>query len=181
MVQPYLRVTPVLDYTLSLKFWQEALPFQLLFILRVVDVDEGEVFREEGVDLGAGGGDAGGNELGDDSRRQHDEGDSHGRAEGGDEFLGVDDAGFGVVGEEDDRRKRYSNRERPLEEIWLRGNGAIAFKIINRELEVGLRAKVVTTEVRDEIIDADFVVSFKNDFHMMLASGFAKFFWLDVR
>ena len=66
-------------------------------------------------------------------------------------------------------------------EIWLRGNGAIAFKIITRELEVGLRAKVVTTEVRDEIIDADFVVSFKNDFHMMLASGFAKFFWLDVR
>ena len=40
MVQPYLRVTPALDYTLSLKFWQEALPFQLLFILCVVDVDE---------------------------------------------------------------------------------------------------------------------------------------------
>lgn len=147
----------------------------------VVDVDEGEVFREEGVDLGAGGGDAGGNELGDDSRRQHDEGDSHGRAEGGDEFLGVDDAGFGVVGEEDDRRKRYSNRERPLEEIWLRGNGAVAFKIVNRKLQIGLRAKIVTAEVCDEVIDTDFVVGFKDNFHMMLAGGFAKFFWLDMR
>lgn len=83
-------------------FFDDLLSFQLLFILRVVDVDEGEVFREEGVDLGAGGGDAGGNELGDDGRRQHDEGDSHGRAEGGDEFLGVDDASFGVIGKEND-------------------------------------------------------------------------------
>lgn len=57
-------------------FFDDRLSFQLLLILRVVDVDEGKVFREEGVDLGAGGGDAIRDELCDDDWSENDQGDS---------------------------------------------------------------------------------------------------------
>lgn len=95
--------------------------------------------------------------------------------------MNIDDASFGIVGEEDDRRKRHSNRERPFEKIWLRGDRAVALEIVNRKLEIRLCAEVMAAQIFDEIIDADFVAHFENNFHMMLASGFAKFFWLDMR
>lgn len=95
--------------------------------------------------------------------------------------MDVDDTGVGVVSKEDDRGECDCDRKRPFEEVWLRGDGAIAFKIIDSEFEVGFCVEIMATQIFDEIIDADFVVGFEDDFHMMTAGGLAKFFRLDAR
>ncbi len=125
-------------------FWRgRVCPSNWYAVLFVVDVDEGEVLGDEGIDLSAGGGDAGGDEFGEDGGSQDDDGDSHSRAEGGDEFLGINNTGFGIVSEEDDGGKSDSNGESPLEKIWLRGDGAITLEIIDGKFEVRFRAEIV--------------------------------------